>query len=102
MIRAAHLHEIRLLPQIENAADERFAGSGSGSWSTCRRTRGPRWSVAGATACSRRGVAWNASYYARRGFAEVARGKLNRALRVVLLSEVMHGHPVCRRVVMRR
>ena len=28
MIRAAHPHEIRLLPQIENAADARFAGVG--------------------------------------------------------------------------
>ena len=28
MIRAAHPHEIRLLPQIENAADRRFARVG--------------------------------------------------------------------------
>ncbi|WP_428667713.1 hypothetical protein [Reyranella sp.] len=28
MIRAAHPHEIRLLPQIENAADQRFARVG--------------------------------------------------------------------------
>jgi hypothetical protein len=28
MIRAAHPHEIRLLPQIENAADRRYARAG--------------------------------------------------------------------------
>ena len=49
-----------------------------------------------------RDVPWNGPYYARRGFAEVPRGAFTRPMRVVLMTECSHGHPVWRRAVMRR
>ncbi len=49
-----------------------------------------------------RDVPWNGPYYERRGFAEVPRGAFTRPLRVVLMTECSHGHPVWRRVIMRR
>jgi GNAT superfamily N-acetyltransferase len=49
-----------------------------------------------------RDVSWNKPFYARRGFAELGRGELTHAMRVVLMTEVQHGHPVWRRAVMKR
>ena len=165
MIRPARPREIRLLPQIENAADRRFArvglqlvvdmpGHSIAALEHGRRhgllwvatsprgyvvgfalmeiTRGialidqlsvlDRWQGQGfgtaliercaATArtlghaslhlTTYRDVAWNKPFYARRGFTEVARGAMDRTLRVEFLAGVIHGHPVWRRALMRR
>jgi GNAT superfamily N-acetyltransferase len=165
MIRAAHPHEIRLLPQIENAADARYARVGlkrvvdmpAHSVASLERGRrqgllwvaaSPRGRIVGfalmeikggtawieqlsvldrwqgqglgsalidrcaATARTRghatlhlttyRGVAWNEPFYRRRGFADLPRGDFSRPLRVALLTEMGHGHPVWRRALMAR
>jgi GNAT superfamily N-acetyltransferase len=47
-------------------------------------------------------VPWNAPYYARRGFHVVPPGAYSRALRAIRATEMRHGHPVWRRVLMRR
>ena len=49
-----------------------------------------------------RDVPWNAPYYARRGFTEVARASWPRAVRQQMQRENSHGHPAWRRIVMRR
>jgi GNAT superfamily N-acetyltransferase len=49
-----------------------------------------------------RDVAWNAPYYARRGFSEVPRGSWSWAVRRQIQQENSHGHPSWRRIVMRR
>jgi GNAT superfamily N-acetyltransferase len=49
-----------------------------------------------------RDVPWNGPYYERRGFQEVPRSAFVRPLRVVLLTERSHGHPVWHRAIMRR
>ena len=49
-----------------------------------------------------RNVPWNGPYYGRRDFEEVPRGAFARPLRVVLMTECSHGHPVWRRAIMRR
>lgn len=49
-----------------------------------------------------RNVPWNRPFYLRRGFVELGRGELTRAMRVVLMTEVQHGHPVWQRAVMAR
>lgn len=49
-----------------------------------------------------RDVPWNRPFYLRRGFAEVDRGELTRAMRLVLMTEVRHGHPIWQRAVMAR
>jgi GNAT superfamily N-acetyltransferase len=48
------------------------------------------------------GVPWNAPFYARRGFRVVPPGSYTRALRALRDAEVRQGHPVWRRVLMRR
>ena len=165
MIRAARPEEIKLLPQIENAADSRFRRVGlelvfrmpchslavlrEGRrhgllWVAVTPTNRPvgfllmhiaagiawieqlsvldHWQGRGlgtalidrAEAAAHaygypvlhlttyRTVAWNKPFYARRGFVELGRGDLTRAMRVVLVTEVRHGHPVWQRAVMRR
>ena len=49
-----------------------------------------------------RDVPWNGPYYERHGFEEVPRGAFARPMRVVLMTECNHGHPVWRRAIMRR
>ena len=49
-----------------------------------------------------RDVPWNRPFYLRRGFTELGRGKLTRAMRLVLMTEVQHGHPIWQRAVMAR
>jgi GNAT superfamily N-acetyltransferase len=49
-----------------------------------------------------RDVPWNGPYYKRRGFQEVPRSAFARPLRVVLMTECSHGHPVWHRAIMRR
>jgi GNAT superfamily N-acetyltransferase len=49
-----------------------------------------------------RDVAWNAPYYARRGFSEVPRGTWPWPVRRQIQEENSHGHPSWRRIVMRR
>ena len=48
------------------------------------------------------GVAWNAPFYARRGFTAVARGGWPRAFRLQFMIENSHGHPPWRRTIMQR
>lgn len=48
------------------------------------------------------GVPWNAPYYARRGFRIVPTGAYSRAMRGLRAEELRLGHPVWRRVLMRR
>ena len=48
------------------------------------------------------GVPWNAPFYARRGFRIVPLGAYTRAMRDLRDSEKRMGHPVWRRVLMRR
>lgn len=48
-----------------------------------------------------RDVAWNAPFYARRGFASLPRGLWPRAFRRQVAIENSHGHPPWRRTVMR-
>jgi hypothetical protein len=59
MIRAARPEEIALLPQIENAADQRYT----------------------------LGVSWNAPFYERCGFASVPRKDWPRAFRLQFMIE---------------
>ena len=47
-------------------------------------------------------VPWNAPFYARRGFADVPRGRWDRAIRLQIMIENRHGHPPWRRTVMCR
>jgi hypothetical protein len=49
-----------------------------------------------------RDVAWNAPYYARRGFLEVPRGSWSWVVRRLIQQENSHGHPSWFRIVMRR
>ncbi len=49
-----------------------------------------------------RNVPWNAPFYRRRGFVEVARGDLTPAMRLVVMTEVRFGHPIWQRAVMVR
>jgi GNAT superfamily N-acetyltransferase len=49
-----------------------------------------------------RNVAWNAPFYARRGFEEVPRGAFPKVCRAIFLNEYIHGHPPWRRTIMRR
>ena len=111
MIRAARRHEIPLLPQIENAADQRYRRTGLDRWQG--RGFGAALidrSAAAARALGHqvlylttyRGVPWNEPFYRRRGFVEMWRGDLLPSLRRVLLIEIGHGHPSWRRAVMRR
>ena len=48
------------------------------------------------------GVPWNAPFYARRGFRIVPPGSYTRAMRDLRHAERRLGHPVWRRVLMRR
>jgi GNAT superfamily N-acetyltransferase len=48
------------------------------------------------------GVPWNAPFYAGRGFQVVALGAYSRAMRDLRDTEKRLGHPVWRRVLMRR
>lgn len=48
------------------------------------------------------GVPWNAPFYARRGFADVPRGRWDWAIRLQFMIENRHGHPSWRRTVMSR
>lgn len=48
------------------------------------------------------GVPWNAPYYARRGFDVVPPAAYSRAMRDLRHAERRQGHPVWRRVLMRR
>jgi GNAT superfamily N-acetyltransferase len=163
MIRAARRDEIRLLPQVEIAADRRYARVGlprviamppaslmalehgrrdGRLWvaaSPVNRVAGfalmkfpggtawldqlsvlDRWQGRGLGAAlidrtaaearrrghemlylsTYRGVAWNAPYYARRGFAELPRADWPRAFRVRFMEENSHGHPPWRRTIM--
>ena len=165
MIRRPRPDEIRLLPQIEKQADERFRRVGlqlvvdmqGQSTKALQRSwrRGLLWVATGPTerpvgfafmkiergiawldqlsvfdrwqgrglgtalidqaqATARtfgydklhlttyRDVPWNRPFYLRRGFAELDRGELTRAMRLVLTTEVQHGHPVWQRAVMAR
>jgi GNAT superfamily N-acetyltransferase len=48
------------------------------------------------------GVPWNAPFYARRGFSIVPPGAYTRAMREIRATELRLGHPVWRRVLMRK
>ena len=48
------------------------------------------------------GVAWNAPFYARRGFTTVPRGQWPRAFRLQFMIENSHGHPPWRRTILQR
>ena len=158
MIRRPRPNEIKLLPQIENEADLRYARVGFGRVTAMPpatlaslehgRRHGLLWvavsplghPVRGGTAwldqlsvldrwqrrghgaaliersartahalgfdtlyhSTYRGVPWNGPYYKRRGFHEVPRRAFARPLRVVLLTECRHGHPVWHRAIMQR
>ena len=165
MIRRPRPNEIKLLPQIENAADERYARVGlrqvlampSASLMSLGRAghdgrlwvavspfgrvvgfalmkfpAGTAWldqlsvldrwqgrglgsalidRAAGLTRAlghdtlylsTYLGVAWNAPFYARRGFTTVPRGQWPRAFRLQFMIENSHGHPPWRRTIMQR
>ncbi|HKU97979.1 MAG TPA: GNAT family N-acetyltransferase [Vineibacter sp.] len=91
----AYLHQLSVLP--------RAAGRGAGSAliaTVC----------AAAHAAGHRslllstynGVPWNAPYYAKRGFVEVPLTCYTRSMRDLRAAERRLGHPVWRRVLMRR
>ncbi len=90
MIRAPRHDEIPLLPQIENAADRRYACA----------AREPGLDTLYLSTYLR--VPWNAPFYARRGFVEVPRGKWPRAFRLQFMAENGHGHPAWQRTIMKR
>ena len=165
MIRRPQPNEIKLLPQIENEADERYARAGlrqvlampPASLASLERARhdGRLWvavspsgrivgfalmKLPGGTAWldqlsvlerwQGRGlgsalidraagqaralghdtlylstyldVAWNAPFYARRGFTTVSRGQWPRAFRLQFMIENSHGHPPWRRTILQR
>lgn len=58
--------------------------------------------LAALTLTTFRDVAWNAPYYQRLGFRELAREEITPSLAAVLAAEAAHGHDPARRVCMRR
>lgn len=91
----AYLHQVSVLP--------RAAGRGIGSAlleKACTAARAAGYRTLLLSTYS--GVPWNAPWYARRGFATVPTGAYTRAMREVRDSEKRLGHPVWRRVLMRR
>ncbi|TWT08768.1 GNAT family N-acetyltransferase [Reyranella sp. CPCC 100927] len=91
----AYLHQLSVLPQA--------AGRGVGSAliaTVCDAARAAGHRTVLLSTYT--GVPWNAPYYARRGFAAIPLGDYTRALRDVRATERRLGHPVWRRVLMRR
>lgn len=91
----ACLHQLSVLP--------RAAGHGVGSAliaAVCEaaRTAGHRTLLLS----TYNGVPWNAPYYAKRGFMEVPLSRYTRLMRDMRDTERRLGHPVWRRVLMRR
>jgi len=91
----AYLHQLSVLP--------RAAGQGVGSAliatvCTAARAAGHRTVLLS----TYDGVPWNAPYYARRGFVAVPLSRYTRLMRDMRHTERRLGHPVWRRVLMRR
>ena len=91
----AWLHQLSVLP--------RYSGRGIGGAlleQVCARARQERHvSVFLSTYL---GVAWNAPFYARRGFSVVPLAQYTAAMRLERAHERQLGHPVWRRCLMRR
>lgn len=96
MIRAPRRDELRLLPQIENAADGRYARVG------LQRVIGMPPASLIAYLSTYRDVPWNGPHYARRGFEEMPRTDWPHVFRVQFTIENGHRHPPWRRAIMRR
>lgn len=91
----AYLHQLSVLP--------RAAGQGVGSAliaTVCAAARAAGHRTVLLSTYD--GVPWNAPYYARRGFVAVPLGRYTRLMRDMRDTERRLGHPVWRRVLMRR
>jgi GNAT superfamily N-acetyltransferase len=91
----AYLHQVSILP--------RSGGRGIGSAlleKACTAAHAAGYRTLLLSTYS--GVPWNEPWYARRGFAIVPTGAYTRAMRDLRDSEKRLGHPVWRRVLMRR
>jgi GNAT superfamily N-acetyltransferase len=91
----AHLFEMDVVPEhgrcgIGSALLEAVCGEAA--------TRG----YAAMTLTTLRDVPWNAPFYAKRGFSELAEPKWGQGLREIVARERMLGFPMRLRVVMRR
>lgn len=91
----AWLHQLSVL--------SRFGGRGIGAAlleQACARAR--QEGHASVFLSTYRSVAWNAPFYARRGFAVVPLAQYNAAMRRERAHERLFGHPIWRRCIMRR
>ncbi len=91
----AYLHQVSVLP--------RAVGRGIGSAlieTACAAARAAGYRTLLLSTYS--GVPWNEPWYVRRGFATVPTGAYTRAMRDVRHTEKRLGHPLWRRVLMRR
>lgn len=91
----AYLHQLSVLP--------RAAGHGVGSAliaTVCAAARAAGHRTVLLSTYD--GVPWNAPYYIRRGFVMVPLGRYTRLMRDIRDTERRLGHPVWRRVLMRR
>lgn len=91
----AYLHQLSVLP--------RAAGQGVGSAliaTVCAAARAAGHRTVLLSTYD--GVPWNAPYYARRGFVAVPSGRYTRLMRDIRDTERRLGHPIWRRVLMRR
>jgi GNAT superfamily N-acetyltransferase len=91
---AVHLEEIDVLPTYGRRGIGAALVRAVCAWAATQQLS--------VTLTTFRDIPWNAPFYARLGFRELAEDELTSVLRVRVAEEAAHGLPVSLRVVMRR